>query len=518
MDMQNYISNKVSFKNFLFKDRRNKIILLLAATAIVIQFAIFKYFYPYASYIHGDSFSYIRAAFNNESINTYPIGYSKFLRLISVFAKPDYIVVAIQYLLIQCSALFMLFTLFYFFNIGKIVQLVLICIIIFNPLFLQLGNLVSSDGLFLALSCIWFALLLWIIHKPSAKIIFWHSIILFIAFTVRYNAIIYPFIASVAFGLSKLPLTKKIIGIGLGLVLCGWFVGFNMYEYKKLTGYWQFTPFGGWLMANNAMYAYRYVAKMDRKPFPEKYQSLDNIIRGFFDSTRNTIKYPTEAVKAGTYYMWSRNMPLAMYKNNCFKKDTTITEQKKWASMGPLYKEYGKHIIKQYPTYFIQYFIWPNAIKYYAPPLEFLESYNSGVDTVNNVAITWFGYRSTHINTRMKNNKTLTLDFYPILSGIINLTMLCLLFFYLILRGWTLSKNFHQCLVLGSLFWICNAAFTICASSAALRFQSFPIILTTIYVILLADWMFQLMSMQREIEIKRTVINIKEEIVSNASV
>jgi hypothetical protein len=57
-------------------------------------------------------------------------------------------------------------------------------------LHLSLGNMVSSDGLFLTLSLAWFALLLWIVYKPSNKIILWHIIVLLSAFIVLYNALI----------------------------------------------------------------------------------------------------------------------------------------------------------------------------------------------------------------------------------------------------------------------------------------------------------------------------------------
>src|SRR5206468_65992 len=141
---------------------------------------------------------------------TFPIGYSKFLRLVSVFAKPDLVLVILQYLMIQCSMFFLLFTIFYFYKAAKVTQAVLFCIMIFNPLLLHLGNLVSSDGLFLALSMTWFALLLWIIYNPSNKIICWHAIMVFAAFTVRYNALLYPFISLLAFWLSTLSLRKKL--------------------------------------------------------------------------------------------------------------------------------------------------------------------------------------------------------------------------------------------------------------------------------------------------------------------
>src|SRR5690349_1889301 len=95
-----------TFISFCFYNRRNRIILHLAAAAIIIQFVIFKYLYPFANYIHGDSFVYLNGAHENLTINSYPIGYSKFLRIVSVFAKPDLALVSIQYLMIQCSTLF----------------------------------------------------------------------------------------------------------------------------------------------------------------------------------------------------------------------------------------------------------------------------------------------------------------------------------------------------------------------------------------------------------------------------
>ncbi|NII25839.1 hypothetical protein HB364_12140 [Pseudoflavitalea sp. X16] len=312
---------------------------------------------------------------------------------------------------------------------------------------------------------------------------------------------IYPFIAAAAFLLSKLPLRKKIAGIGLGLLLCGLFMGFTMHRYKKLTGYWQYSPFSGWLMANNAMYAYRHVDSADRKPVLPKFQALDSMIRKFYDRTRDLRINPSEKAMASTFYMWSPNMPLMQYRDSLFKaaKDTTATELKKWASMGPFYKEYGQYIIRKYPLYFAAYFMWPNGRKYYAPPVEFLEFYNSGSDGVSDQAKAWFGYQSQKVKIRMKNPKVWVLDFYPILSGIINVVMLFGLLYYILLKGWQYNRVFNKMVIMGGMVWLLNAVFTIGASSAALRFQSFPVLLTTTFALLLVDWMAQLMrSMKME--------------------
>lgn len=488
------------FKRFLFGERQHRFVMLLAAGAIIIQFAIFKYLYPFASYIHGDSFSYLRAAYYNMDVNTYMVGYSRFLRFFSVFTTSDTALVAFQYLTIQASILFLLFTIFYFYPPGKWVKGFLLCFMVFNPLFLHLANLISSDGLFLALSLLWFALLLWIIHQPSRKIVLIHALVLFMAFTVRYNALIYPFISAGAYLLSRLPWRTKLAGISISVLLCGLFVFYTSYKYKSLTGYWQYSPFSGWQLSNNAMYAYRYVDAPNRKTVPKRYQALDNMIRQYFDTTRDVKKHPQESLMASTVYMWTPGLPLFKYRDSLFGKDSTAGELKKWAAMGPFYKSYGLHIITEYPLQFARYFLWPNAQKYYAPPVEFLEQYNSGRKEVIDIAKIWFNYSSLKVTTRTKKD-VWVLNFYPILSGIINVVMLCTLICYVILGGWKTKDNFRIGVLMGATVWLLNAGFTIFSSSAAIRFQSFPLLLTTIFALMLLNWLWKMSTVKEPKEV-----------------
>jgi hypothetical protein len=481
-----------TFKAFLFSCRWNRRLLWFAVGLIIIQFAIFKYVYPFASYIHGDSFVYLQIAEKNLDIETYMVGYGRFLRLFSVFSTSDLALTAFQYLLIQASAFFLFFTLNYFYRPARVVQMTSYVFIVLNPLFLHMGNMVSSDGFFLALSLIWITLVLWLVHRPSTRIVVWHAIVFFIAFTVRYNALIYPFIALLAGLLSRQAMAKKLLGIGAGLLLCTCFVLYTGFKYKALTGKWQYSPFSGWLLTNNAMYAYRYVDKAHRKPVPQRFKVLDNMIRAYFDSTRNTRKFPAEKLMASTVYMWSPGLPMFAYRDMQFKKDTSATELKKWASMGPFYAEYGSYIIRHYPLYYARYFIWPNAQKYYAPPVEFLATYNSGVDYVTHDTQKWFGYKSTKVMARTKTPETLILDFYPIYSGIINVVMLCGLVCFAMLGGFRKQMLFRNGLLLGAAVWLLNAAFTIYASSAALRFQAFPIVLTSLFTFLVLDYLWKM--------------------------
>ncbi|OQP65371.1 hypothetical protein A3860_17035 [Niastella vici] len=491
-------ANQVSFREFIWGEHRNRTALKAAAIAIVIQFAIFKYFYPFVSFIHGDSFNYIQTASNNWGINTYMIGYPMFLRFLSVFTTWDFALSAFQYLLIQTSSLLLLFTVFYFYKPTRSLQIILLAFMVLNPLFLYIGNLVSSDALFLALSLIWFALLLWITHRPSFRLLIWHTVVVYFAFTVRYNAMIYVPIAALAFTLSSFSIRMKLVGIGMAIIVIGLFVLHTGNQYKVLTGSWQYSPFSGWQLTNNAMYAYRYVDSAHRKPVPGKFKELDKFVTQYFDSTRDTAKYPQEAMIASTVYMWDPRMPPYKYRQWFFRKDTMAPELKRWASMGPLYKDYGMFIIKRYPLEFIQYFLWPNSQKYYAPPVEFLEQYNSGKNSVPSIAQKWFHYKTPLLTIRTKDPKARLLDFYPILSGVINVIMLFGLLSFFLLGGFGQNTLFRKAILLSGATWLLNAGFTIFASSAALRFQSFPIMLSTVFAGLLLNWIWKLASAQTE--------------------
>jgi hypothetical protein len=309
---------------------------------------------------------------------------------------------------------------------------------------------------------------------------------------VRYNALIYPLIAVLAFGLSNMPIRKKITGIAAGALLCGLFVLYTSNRYKSLTGIWQYSPFSGWQMTNNAMYAYRYVDSAKRKPVPARFKVLDNMIREYFDSTRDVKKYPQEEWMASTVYMWDPRSSLYKYRNLQYTNDSTSSELKRWASIGPFYADYGAYIIKQYPLYYARYFLWPNATKYYAPPVEFLETYNSGKDSVISIAKTWFGYKSKKVTTRVKDLNISTLNFYPILTGVMNVVLLCSLACFIMLNGFRNNSPIRKGLLLGTSIWLINAGFTIFASSAALRFQAFPIMLVCTFALLLIDCLWRL--------------------------
>ncbi|PZR18220.1 MAG: hypothetical protein DI539_16585 [Flavobacterium psychrophilum] len=478
-----------SFKDFLFKQKQNRIIILIITPIILLQFVIFKYFYPFASFINADSYSYIYAAEENLTINTYLTGYSQFLRLFSVFSKSDYALTLIQYVSIELSALFFAFTIFYFFKVSEKAKYLIIAFLVINPLFLHLANLVSSDCLFAAISFIWLGTSLWLIKQFSWFHLIIHSITIFLAFSTRYNGLAYPFLSLLMalFYMRKKRIIEKIAIILIFSVPTLVFVLKTGSEYKKLTGTWQYSPFIGWQWANNALYTFRYIDSTKRQPVPDRFKQLDDVVRTYFDNpvTKTSL---FETIKASSFYMWSPGMPLYNYKDSVvFKGDTTTKELIKWATIAPLYKDYGIYIIRSYPKTYLTEFIIPNAVNYFAPPIEFLEAYNSGEKKIPKAVASWFNLSSTDVYTRYKKSTVTILNYFPALSGFVNMTQLIGLLILISLATNPLVREKGSFFIISGSFWLINAAFTIIASPAALRFQAFPIILSTITSIIILE-------------------------------
>lgn len=463
-----------NFKEFIWNDRLHRAFLAISLLAVLLQFIVFKSLYPYASFIFGDSFNYLRAASSNIDINMYPIGYSKFLRIFNTFTKSDTALVFFQYLTIQLSSLWFTFTLFYFYRPGTLTKLVLLVITQLNPVFLYLSNYISSDALFYSISITWFTLLLWILHMPTRRLILWQAILLLLAFSIRYNALYYPFIASIALFLSPLRLKRKLAGVGISCLLIVLFIFYSSNEYYRLIGIRQFSAFSGWQIANNAMYAYRYIDGAHVCTAPPSLQPLDQMVRHYFDTSRDLRTHPYEMVLANTMYMWDARSPLQKYMRQQGTTDTTfIGKFKNWASMAPLYTHYGGYLIRQYPAVFLKYYLIPNAIKYYTPPLEFLGEYNMGRDTVARTAQDWFQYKSQNVRSAFRSHKISSLDFMPVAAAITNILFFLTAISLIALVYSSLSPIFRGLLVLTVILWLVNFGFSVFSSPITLRYQLF---------------------------------------------
>jgi hypothetical protein len=478
-----------SLKEFILNNDQNKKLIIFSIIAIIIQIIIYKLFYPYASFIFGDSYCYIDEANRNVQIDTYPIGYPMFLRIFSAFTISDTALVVFQYLLLQAGALALIFTIFYIHNPGKLIKLFLILITVFNPLFLHLSNTVSSDNFFFSLSLIWFTLLIWLVIKPTTRVVISHALILFIVFTVRYNALYYPLIAVASLPLIKNQFKLKIFSVVLGLTLIALFIKYNRDKYYELCHIRQFTPFSGWLMANNALYAYRYVPDSLRKRPPVHLIKLDYAVRTYFDTTLNNPRHPREKIEAYHDYMWQSSSPISTYWRNEFLNKEKNNTKESWAAAGALFNDYGKWIIFHYPQKFLQHVIFPNSKRWLAPPIEYLEHYNSGIETFPENVKKWFDYKSNFIKTNITTPQLLESIYklYPPWAGVMNLIFFVCLLLIAFRKKCTENLLIKKIILIVFFLWVTNFSFSVFASPIALRYQMFPIQITTIFSFLLID-------------------------------
>jgi hypothetical protein len=215
------------------------------------------------------------------------------------------------------------------------------------------------------------------------------------------------------------------------------------------------------------------------------------MVTSYFDTTRDLRKHPEEALKANTVYMWDPGSPLQRYMEQEFKKDSSAPELQKWASMAPLYTAYGNWLIRTYPLQFAEHYLWPNAMKYYAPPVEFLESYNMGIDSVTEIAKVWFGYKKSKVRTYFKDLKVSTLNFYPALVGVLNVVFLMSLLAFVALDGYRKKAIPRPTLLLVAGLWIINFGFSVYASPIALRFQFFPVLVFISMALLLLEYVWK---------------------------
>jgi len=466
------------------QDRENRLLLKLSSIVIVLLFAGFKFLYPFPNFMPPDSDSYVDAAISNQLINLWAIGYSKFLRLFSCFTSSHVALVWFQYLLLQVSLLYFLFSVRYLLLPDKWLFRILLGISILNPLLPHISNFVSSDVLFTALSLFWFTQLFWILYQPNRMLLLWHAIVLLFAFMVRYNALFYPCISIVVILLTHLRLKVKFVSIGLIMLLLGAFIGSTIRQYYKDTATLQYSAFGGWLIGSNALYGYAYARPDPTERLPARFQALHQIVNKHMDSIRHMPFRPDAEVSI--YYFWNFQSPLLVYMNKKWEKDTTAGYFKRWASVAPLYADYGRYLIEKHPGLFLRYYVWPNFVKYYAPPAKFMGSYNLGNETVVPLIAQWFGWKNNKVHSYFKNKEIIIVEPFSIISAVVNLLFITCFITFASLGGLRRCSPLSRQILLWTLMvWFVNMFFSVLSAPIELRYQLFPLIITIVFLGLL---------------------------------
>lgn len=473
----------ISFKQWIFWDRENRIIIFFSLLLTIILYRTFLYFYPFPNFLP-DSYSYIDAAYNNLNINIWPVGYSKFLRLVSVFNYTDRGLFFVQYFILQFSILFFVLTIGFLLKLEKWIIRILLGVLLLNPLSLYVCNFVSSDSLFAAVSLLWLTTLIWLLYDPGKDLLLLHGFILFVVFSIRYNSLYYPLITLLVLcikrGIIKYFILKLILT--LGPVLC--FVFYTTWLFNLKTKTLQFSPFGGWQLGANALYMYSHILKDERPVASSKFKVLHGITNKYIDSIQQLKPEKRPDNQLGFHYLWGEGAPLKEYLKRRYKNDSVTNYLQRWVSVAPLYGQYGIWLIKKYPKEYLTYFLYPNLINYYTPPQEFLGIYNMGSDTVEVGAIRWFKYNTekVKVNLPKKNKNILITSIYPIFFSLINIIFFFGFCGFIFLNGLrSVSMHYKRVIFLMVFIWGSNMIFSVIASPIVLRYQIFPFIYTLVF-------------------------------------
>jgi len=477
--------------------RDTRFYLLTAVGVSLLLFTLFKHFYPYPNMVM-DSYVYLNAAVHHWGANSYPIGYSKFLEWFLHFSNSAGLLVWIQYLLLECSCGLLFLTVAYFFKPSKSIQCILLIFLFCNPLWMFTSNFIMSDGLYTAISVFWITQLIWIIGRPRPFLIWTNAILLLLAFAIRPNAVYYPLISSLVILLTSFRPRVKMLAIFLEVAFIGLFVEYTRVETKQLTGIKQFSPLGGWHMANNALYMYSHIYLENKYPLPDKFLQLDSVVRDYYDHT----KHPVEVLELdarngfGGYYLDDRNSPLYKYMNWKYGSDTLFTNFRKWGPVGQLYGEYGTYLISHHPLNFLQYYALPNIERYIWPPAEVFSLYTPFFmrsDNFGKMVAQSFQLKTLTVSAKLINFRTTILSYYPTIFGLLNILLVLAIIGFLLFRG---SKNIDKTnlYILSTivLLFLFNFLFSIAAASIVLRYELFMLIVLFVFDMLLLENVYNL--------------------------
>ena len=271
----------------------------------------------------------------------------------------------------------------------------------------------------------------------------------------------------------------------------------------EVTGKRQFSAFGGWQLANNALYMYEHIPAAERGPVPERFAKLETMVRQHMD-TLSKVKLTHEDSISNFFYLWSPKAPLVQYMVREYAKDTVTPQFKRWASEGPLFAEYASYLIRRYPVQFASEFLLPNSVKYAVPPAEFLGIYNMGGDSVGKLAKEWFNYKTVRV--REHNNKNARIGvtgWYSIGSAVVNVFLLICVIGLAVFTGFKQGdKGLYRLLFMVLFLWLLNTGFSIFASPIVLRYQVFPILISLTLSVLAAE---AIVKWGREQELKKKI-------------
>ncbi len=474
-----------SLSSFIWKERINRQYIWITLVGSVIQLILLKLLFPFPDFI-SDSYNYIESAALHLNVNLWPIGYAKFLWLIHQIHYSDTFLVCVQYVILESALLHFFYTIIYLFRPSRFSRNALFIFLLFNPMFLYLTNCVLSDALFSAITIVWLTQLCWMLHRPRLSHIIVSAILIGAAFTIRYTAIYYPLVMVVALLLTRQKPSVKLIGALLPLTLMLPFILFTQQKTKEITGTAEFSVFGGWQIANNALYMYGHI-DVDPKQLPPETVELDAMVKQYYKSAPpgwfNFDDYP------GTFFIKHSDAPLKQYMYKHSSQEEQQNGLLSWGKVSPVYNAYGNYLINHYPISFIRYYMLLNTRMYFSPFLEKYGSYNVGTSDVWPTGQYWFHYPTPDVRVASKSLLPVIFYLYPSVFMLLNIYFAgAFLWLFVSGRLRRFSLNFVNVLWLTVVFLVINFGFSVFATPVVMRYQVISMSLLFVFSLLLFEF------------------------------
>jgi hypothetical protein len=474
--------------DFIFRRRENRKLLLMICAFLAIQFLVFKYFYPYPDFFK-DSYSYIYAAKYKLGINTLPIGYSIFLRIVHCLTSFDTALIATQYILYGISAIYFFFTIRYLYDISKTTKTIIFIFLFLNPVFLYVCNYVSSEPLFISASIAWITSLLWILQRPNWYNLFFQSIILTICISLSQNSAYYILINAIAIIMSPQLAARKIIGIAASLLLVFTFIQQQRVATYNLTGVQQASLSKGWQVANNALYIRGYISDVRLNGTSRSMTEIDSLTRDFYQQTGYKKLQDFLPSFEGNFFSLVISSPLIVYQRIHFPLDTILhSDIANYGKSSVIFQEYGNHVIYQYPSVFLRHYMIPNMKNYLMPPLEMMSKYNQDKNSINTDAEEWFNYPIPTIVWKSKTIQKKLLCIFPFIFLFSNLLIILYLGLIIVSRQFlSINKKTGNFLTIALAYFFLTFICTTASSFISLRTEIFTMTFLVCYIALLSD-------------------------------
>jgi hypothetical protein len=265
--------------------------------------------------------------------------------------------VLLQLILYFASTLIFYFTIRYYFFEGKRVWWrVFFFIFLLAPACIYLCNFAISDALFISLTNLWLASLLWMMGSRKVSVVIVNTVLLALVMQVRYIALFYPAISVCAIFLAYFR-GMKLRFFALSLLQVAVFFGvifFTIWQTKKNIDVAVLSGFSGWQKANNAMHVLPYISL---KPEEIKDPEIRRMHAYILANTPPGL-YP-EKGSVVIFYLWSPEGPFKKYLAQLQSSGKGYYLYY-WHLSSIPFGKWGDFIMKKYPGLYLRHYMLPN--------------------------------------------------------------------------------------------------------------------------------------------------------------